>query len=304
MRVAVMGQAAFGEAVLQRLQEDGVPIAGVSAPEPQDDRVDPLWRAGEAAGVPVVATTSLQTSEGLSRWRELGADLCIMAFVTDFLPDEAFAIPTQGTIQYHPSLLPFHRGLSSMNWPIINGETETGLTVFWPDNGLDTGPILSQKRCKIGSDDTVASLYFQRLFPMGVDALSEAVSLVAAGNAPATPQDHAVATFEPPCRHQHAQIRWHEPAHSVYARIRGCNPQPGAWTPYGEETLRVFDCHLTGEQTPGMPGRVLEVDDQGFTVRLNGGVLRVTRVQPGGSKKVPASEWAQQVGLQPGFRFR
>lgn len=304
MRVAVMGQAPFGEAVLERLQEDGVTVAGVSAPEPGEGRPDPLWAAGQAAGLPLVATADLQTPEGLARWREMDAGLCVMAFVTDFLPDEAFATPTYGTIQYHPSLLPFHRGISSMNWPIINGETETGLTVFWPDSGIDTGPILSQKRCEIGPDDTVGSLYFERLFPMGIDALAEAVGMVADGSAPATPQDHAVATYEPPCRDEHARVRWHEPAQSVYARIRGCNPQPGAWTAYGEERLQLFDCQLTGEQLPGMPGRVLSVDGQSFAVRLNGGVLRVDRVRAAGGKKMPAGQWAAQVGLQEGFRFR
>lgn len=304
MRVAVMGQAAFGEAVLNRLQEDGVTVAGVSAPEPGDGRADPLWAAGEAAGFPLVATANLGTSEGLARWRDMGADLCVMAFVTDFLPDEAFAIPSRGTIQYHPSLLPYHRGISAMNWSIINGETETGLTVFWPDDGIDTGPVLSQKRCDIRPDDTVGSLYFERLFPMGVDALAEAVAMVANGDAPAVPQDHAVATYEPPCREEHARIRWHEPADSVSARIRGCNPQPGAWTPYGEDRLGIFDCRLTGEQRPGMPGRVLSIDDEGFAVRLNGDVLRVDRVRPAGGKKMPAGEWAAQVGLREGFRFR
>lgn len=306
MRVAVMGQAAFGEAVLKRLQEDGVAVAGVSAPKPDPDggRVDALWAAGEAAGLALVETASLKTAEGLANWRDLRPDLCVMAFVTDFLPDEAFTTPTRGTIQYHPSLLPLHRGISSMNWPIINGETRTGLTIFWPDEGIDTGPVLAQQECEIGPDDTVGSLYFQRLFPMGVDAISEAVTTVAAGGAPAVEQDHALATYEPPCKDEHAKIRWHEPARSVYDRIRGCNPQPGAWTPYDEDRLRIFDCHLTGEQRPGMPGRVLAVDEEGFDVRLNGGVLRVTRVQPAGSKKTPAGEWAAQAGLEEGFRFR
>lgn len=304
MRVSVMGQAAFGAAVVERLQSDGVTVAGVSAPAPEGERVDKLWAAGQDTGLPLVATAELKSSDGLARWRELGADLCLMAFVTDFLPDEAFAVPARGTIQYHPSLLPYHRGISAMNWPIINGERETGLTVFWPDQGIDTGPVLLQKRCDIGPDDTVGSLYFERLFPMGVDAMAEAVALVAAGNAPAAEQDHALATYEPPCRDQHGEIRWYEPADRVYARIRGCNPQPGAWTLYEDEKLRVFDCHLTGDRLPGMPGRVVAVDEQGFAVRLNGDVLRVTRVQPAGSKKLPAGEWAASAGLREGFRFR
>lgn len=305
MRVSIIGQAAFGEAVLQRLQADGVEISGVSAPAPAEGaRPDVLWAAAEAAGVRPIATATLKEPGELDAWRRVAGDLCVMAFVTDILPDELFSIPANGTIQYHPSLLPLHRGSSAMNWAIINGDAETGLTIFWPDKGIDTGPILLQKTVSIEPEDTVGSLYFNRLFPMGVDAMAEAVQLVAKGEAPRIDQDHALATYEPPCGNEHAQIRWYEPAARIHGLIRGCNPQPGAWTMFEGATLRIFDCRLTGEQERGMPGRVLRVDGEGFDVRLNGGVLRVMRVQPEGAKKVPAGEWAAQVGLKAGFRFR
>ncbi|RNL86574.1 methionyl-tRNA formyltransferase [Halostreptopolyspora alba] len=305
MRVAIIGQAEFGEAVLRRLLDDGVTVAGVAAPEPTGNgRRDPLWSASEANDIPRVSTTALKEPNGLVKWKELEADFCLMAFVTEFLPDEVFTLPKYGTAQYHPSLLPSYRGKSAINWAIINGEKETGLSVFWPDEGIDTGPILLQKRCEIGPDDTVGSLYFDRLFPMGVDAMSEAVSLVAAGEAPRVEQDHAAATFEPGCRDQHAEIHWHRPARVVYDLIRGCDPRPGAWTLFNEERLRFFDCRLTGERRPGMPGQVLDIDDEGFSIRLNGGVLRVGRVRHTGRSKVPAGEWASHVGLTTGFRFR
>jgi methionyl-tRNA formyltransferase len=305
MRVSVMGQAAFGEAVLKRLLEDGIDIAGVSAPPPGDaPRPDPLWAAAEAAGLPLVGTSSLREEEGRAQWRGLEADLCVMAFVTDILPVELFALPRLGTIQYHPSLLPAHRGASAINWAIINGDTETGLTIFWPDEGVDTGPILLQKRVPIGPDDTVGSLYFNQLFPLGVDAISESVALVAKGDPPRIEQDHAQSTYEPPCRDKHGAIRWYEPADRVYARIRGCNPQPGAWTTCNGEKLRIFDCTLLPELEPGLPGAVLRSSDKGLDVRLNGGVLRVTRVQPDGVKKMPAAEWAAGAGVGEGFRFR
>lgn len=305
MRVSIMGQAAFGEAVLKRLRDDGVDVAGVSAPAPPEGgRPDALWAAAEAAGLPLVAAASLKDRQGLERWSTLEADLCVMAFVTDIIPDEVLNIPRLGTIQYHPSLLPLHRGSSAINWAVINGDVETGLSIFWPDNGIDTGPVLLQKRCPIGPNDTVASLYFDRLFPMGIDALSEAVALVTAGNAPRIEQDHAQSTYEPPCSERHAEIHWHEPAERISALVRGCNPQPGAWAMFAGEKLRVYDSTLTGGHEPEMPGRVLCIDEQGFEVRLNGGVLRVTRVQPDGQKKLGAGDWAQSAGLKPGFRFR
>jgi len=305
MRVALIGQAAFGEAALRRLQADGVEIAGVSAPAPRDPaRPDALWNAAEVAGVPRLGTASLKSPDGLEKWAELAGDLCVMAFVTEILPDAVFGLPRHGTVQYHPSLLPLHRGSSAINWAIINGDAETGLTMFWPDKGIDTGPFLLQKRCLIGPDDTVGSLYFDKLFAMGIDAVAESVALVGAGSAPRDAQDHAFATYEPPCGEPHGEIRWHEPAPQIYARIRGCNPQPGAWTTFGDRKLRLFDSRLTGENAAGMPGRVLAVAGDGFTVRLNGGVLRVLRVQPEGGKKTGAGEWAAAAGLKEGFRFR
>ena len=303
MRVSVMGQAAFGEAVLERLLEDGVEVVGVSAPAPAGDRKDPLWAAAEAAGLPTVETAALKAAEGQAAWRALAAELCVMAFVTDIIPNDVLAMPPKGTIQYHPSILPLHRGSSAMNWPIINGETETGLSIFWPDQGIDTGPILLQKHTDIGPDETMGNLYFNKLFAMGVDAMSESVALVAAGKAPRIDQDHSLSTYEPPCGEGHARIRWYKPANVLYNLIRGCNPAPGAVATFGDLEFKIFDCRLTGNQEPGMPGRVLRVDDEGFDVRLNGGVLRVLRVQPKGGKKVGAGDWAKEAGLEAGSRL-
>jgi methionyl-tRNA formyltransferase len=305
MRVSIIGQAAFGEAVFKRLRDDGVDICAVSAPEPAGDaRPDALWAAAVEAGLQPIPTKSLKTEEGMAQWNEVGAELAVMAFVTEILPNDIFGIPAKGTIQYHPSLLPLHRGSAAINWAIIFGREETGLTIFWPDEGIDTGPILLQKQVKLRADDTVGSVYFNSLFAMGVDAMSEAVAMVGNGTAPRIEQDHTLATYEPPCRDEHAQIRWHEPADRLYALIRGCNPQPGAWTMYEGTQLRIFDCSLTGQEEAGMPGRVLRIDESGFDVRLNGGVLRISRVQPQGEKKLPAGEWAANAGLKPGFRFR
>lgn len=307
VRVSIIGQAAFGEAVLTRLREDGVDIAGVSAAAPKDGgKPDPLWAKGVEMGLPTVDTKALKEPAGQAVWHGLGADLCVMAFVTDILPDIVFDDAKMGTIQYHPSLLPLHRGSSAIAWAIINGRTETGVTIFWPDKGIDTGPILLQERCPVNPEDTVTSLYFQKLFPMGVEALSKAVRMVADGTAPSVEQDHALATYEPPLRDEHCAIAWHLPAETLDRLIRGANPAPGAWTTYEGKKLRIFDISWASDGLkPGMPGRVLEVGDAGILVRLNGGrVLRIGRVQYEGGKKEPAIEWAKSVGLEPGYRFR
>src|SRR4029450_3712073 len=118
---------------------------------------------------------------------------------TLFVPEEFLNIPTHGSIQYHPSLLPAYRGASAINWPIILGEKETGLSIFWPDNGLDTGDVLLQKKTPIGPKDTLGTVYFDRLFPMGVDAMLESVHLVNAAT-PAPPDRSAGPPLQPRAR--------------------------------------------------------------------------------------------------------
>jgi methionyl-tRNA formyltransferase len=304
MRIVVIGQAAFGEAVFKALVDSGEEVSGVCAPAtPEGARPDPLRASAEAAGLPVLATRQLREPAVFEQYAALRPDLVVMAFVTDILRDNVLALPTQGAIQYHPSLLPLHRGSSAINWPIIFGETKTGLTIFWPDKGIDTGPILLQREVDILPDDTLGSLYFERLFPMGVDAMIEAVRLVREGRAERQPQQHALSTYEPPCSEEHAQIPWHWPAQQVYNLIRGCNPQPGAWTRFKGEKLRIFDCTLSAEQADGMPGALLAIGDEGVDVRLNGGVLRVARAQAERGKKVAAAEWAAAAGVREGDRL-
>jgi methionyl-tRNA formyltransferase len=304
MRIVVIGQAAFGEAVFKALRERGEEVVGVCAPAtPEGGRADPLRAAAEAEGLPVLPTRRLRRDEAVvQRYLDLKPDLNVMAFVTDIIPERVLFAPPHQTIQYHPSLLPRHRGASAINWAIIQGETRTGLTIFWPDEGIDTGPILLQREVEIGPDDTVGSLYFNHLFPMGVDAMVESVQLVREGRAPRIEQDHSLATYEPICRDEHARITWSADAQQVYNQIRGTNPQPGAIMQFHGEQVRIFDV----ERRPsmgGMPGDVLAVEPAGITVALSEGALLVKRVQPAGSGKIAAASFAAERGIVPGTRF-
>ena len=174
MRIVVHGQQAFGKAVLEALLKRGENVVAVYvAPEKPGAKADPLKEAALAAKLPVYQPDSYKKPEVWEEFRALKPDLQVMAFVTLFVPEEFLNIPTHGSIQYHPSLLPAYRGASAINWPIIKGETETGLSIFWPDNGLDTGAVLLQKKTPIGPTDTLGTVYFDRLFPMGVDAMLE-----------------------------------------------------------------------------------------------------------------------------------
>ena len=228
MRIIVNGQQAFGSAVLEALLEKGEDVVGVyTAPDKEGRKPDPLGELAQSSGLSVFQPPSFKNSEVVEQVKSLKPDLGVMAFVTLFVPEDVLTIPTHGTIQYHPSLLPHHRGPSAINWAIIKGRKRTGLSIFWPDNGLDTGPILLQKEVEITDDDTLGSVYFDKLFQLGVDALIEGVDLVRDGKAAKVVQDETQATYESWCNREAAEIDWSKPIGDVYNLIRGCNPAAG-----------------------------------------------------------------------------
>src|ERR1700730_16801941 len=210
MRIAIIGQRDFGKAVLDAFLDRGDAVAGVfCAPEKPGATADPLRLAAEERRIPVYQFGSLKAEEARQALRALDPDLGVMAYVLQFVPQDFATIPRHGMIQYHPSLLPRYRGPSSINWPIIRGDTRTGLTIFRPTDGLDEGPIILQKDTPIGPDDTLGTVYFDRLFPMGVQALLEAADLSVSGRAQSVAQDESAASYEGWCRAAEARVNWH-----------------------------------------------------------------------------------------------
>jgi len=305
MRIVVHGQQAFGKAVLEALLKRGDDVVAVYvAPEKPGQKADPLKEAALTARLPVYQPASYRKPEVWEEFRALEPDLQVMAFVTLFVPEEFLNIPTMGSIQYHPSLLPKFRGPSAINWPIIQGETETGLSIFWPDNGLDTGAVLLQKKTPISADDTLGSVYFDRLFPSGVDAMIESIDLVKAGKAPRIKQNEDEATYEGRCTAANARIDWGKTWRQIHNLIRGCNPAPGAWTARDGKTLQVFDAKPLPARDPqgiaGKMGEVVAVDPDGFTVVCADGRIRVLRVKSGDGGKVAAGDYATSTDLAVG----
>ena len=302
MRIVVHGQQAFGKAVLEGLLERGENVVGVfCAPDKEGRPEDPLKTLALEKGLPLHQPASWKTEEAAELMQSFDADVCIMAYVTLFVPQNVLDVPRLGTFQYHPSLLPLHRGPSSINWPIIMGETKTGLTIFWPDEGLDEGPVLLQKEIEIGPDDTLGSLYFNHLFPMGVAAMLESLDLVRDGKAPRVDQDHSKATYESWCRKADAEIDWAKPVDEVYNLIRGTNPQPGAWTTLNGQEVKIFDSAKIA--VSGGPGEVVAVSDEGVAVAAADGGILVKKVRPAGAGKITASEFAAAAGVAVGSRF-
>jgi methionyl-tRNA formyltransferase len=304
MRILLIGQAAFAAKVLESLMERNENIIGVYAPPDRPGgRTDPLKDAAVSKGIDVFQPSTYKDDQVFDQYKELKPDLTVMAFVTDIIPARFFEVPTHGTINYHPSILPRHRGASAINWAVIMGDTRTGLSIFWPDGGIDTGLILLQKEIEIGPNDTTGALYFNHLFPMGVDAILESIDLVKAGNAPKIPQDEAGATYEPPCDDRVAGINWETPAGELYNLVRGCDPQPGAFALLNGEKVRFYGAQLIEESTDKAPGTILAVDDQGIHVAVSGATLVAGKVRPAKGKKVAAAQFATEQGLKAGDMF-
>ncbi|MBI4194261.1 MAG: methionyl-tRNA formyltransferase [Betaproteobacteria bacterium] len=308
MKIAIVGQQDFGKGVLEAFLARGDEVAGVfCAPEKPGAKADPLRALAEEKKLKVFQFQSLRSAEALEALRGLEADIVIMAYVLQFAPREFVNIPRHGTIQYHPSLLPKHRGPSSINWPMIQGATRTGLTIFRPTDGLDEGPVILQKECDIGPDETLGDVYFNKLFPAGIKAILEAADQVVAGKHTETVQDESRATYEGWCRAAEAKIDWAKPVDHIYNLIRACNPAPGAWTTLNGKKVQIFDArkHVFRRfsDVVGKMGEMSDLTEASFKITAQGGRIEVLRARGEDGKKVSGAEFAGANGLSNGIVF-
>jgi methionyl-tRNA formyltransferase len=260
--------------------------------------------AAEASGLVLFRPDRMKDPEVREAYLKLNPELVVLAFVTDILPEDLLDIPSIGTICYHPSLLPKHRGASGINWAIIQGDTRTGLTILWVDKGIDTGPILLQKVIDITPEDTTGSLYFNSLFPLGIEAIVEAIDLIKSGKAPKISQDDSLATYEPPCDDMVAAVDWSKPASDVYNLVRGCDPQPGAYLMFKGDKIRLYKARLLASKQDQTPGQILDINEGEIIVALNGGALGIGKVKDAAGAKIDANEFAAKVDLKSGMIFR
>jgi methionyl-tRNA formyltransferase len=294
MRIAYFGQAPFGRDVLVRLLEAGHEVVGVYAP-PAGARPDPLAEEAEKRGLRLLRPKTLRRQgaaipERVAEHRALGAELNVLAFVTIILPPEIVDAPRAGSLCFHPSLLPKYRGGNALAWQILLGETESGVSVFRPDAGVDTGPLVVQKGgVAIEPHDTAASLYFEKLYALGVEAMVEAVELVASGRARYEPQDESRASFQGLVTDEVARLDWSRSAVELDRWIRGCDPNPGAHARLRGEVVRLFGARLASREESGAaPGTVLDVAKDALRIAARGGVLEVAKLRVGSGPKVAA----------------
>ncbi len=285
--IGIIGQSAFGEKVVTEITKlNNCKIVGIFTPHNNNN--DPLYEYAIKNNLNILRFERLRSKSAIEEFKKLDVDVLVMAYVTDIVPMEIINNPKKGTIQYHPSLLPNHRGPSSINWAVINGDNKTGISIFWPDDGLDTGPILMQKEVEISPNDTTGSLYFNKLFPLGVDAMIDSLKLVLDNNAPKIKQDEKKATYESWCSKK--EINWDKDPDVIYNLIRGCDPQPGAWTKIDSRTVFLYDCKLVDNFVTDEKEKLV-INDKKVSVGLGKKKLIIGRIKEQGGKKVDAYEW-------------
>jgi len=305
-RIALFGQAAFAKDVLVRLREAGHEIVGVYAP-PTSGKPEPLVDEAEKRGLRTFRYKTFRRQghaipERLAEYRTLGAELNVLPYTTAILPPEIVDAPPLGSLCFHPSLLPLFRGGAAIPWQIILGATETGVTVFVPDAGVDTGPIVVQKGgVAIADTDNAASLYFDKLYPLGVDAVLEAVDAVDRGTARPRAQDESCASFQGLVTDEVARVDWDRSAAELDRLVRGCDPSPGAWAERaGGERVRLYDARLAPGEASAAPGTVVGLDGGRLAIAARGGRVTVGKLRVGDGAKVAASD----AGLEAGERLR
>lgn len=302
LKIAIFGQAPFGRDVTLRLAEAGHEVVGVHVPPDGGGRADPLAEAAGEQGWPLFRykgyrRKGVAIAERVEEYLALGADLNVLPFTTVILPPEIVDAPRHRSVCFHPSLLPAYRGGAALSWQIIDGATESGISVFQPDEGVDTGPLYLQRGgVPIEPTDTMASLYFDKLYPMGVEAMVETVAAIDAGAATLTPQKEEGASFQGLVDDAVARIDLGASVEVVDRLVRGCDPSPGAWVEHAGAPLRLYGARIDWRDAPdAAPGTVLAVDADGLVLALRDGCLRVAKLR-GAAGKVPAAEAGLAVG--------
>jgi methionyl-tRNA formyltransferase len=302
MRIAMFGQAAFGKDVMVRLVESGHQAVGVYAP-PEGRRPDPMAAEAEERGLPLFRHKHFRRKgqaipERVKEYAELDVELNVMAYVTVFLPPEITDSPVHRSICFHPSVLPAYRGGAAIPWQIILGAEEAGVSVFQPDEGVDTGPIVVQKAgIPISPKDNAASLYFDKLYPLGVAAMVEAVEAIAAGDAQYHVQNEQGASHQGLIGDEESRIDWSCPAAELDRLVRGCDPQPGAWADWDGLAVRCFGGSLEpAAARDARAGEVLALDDSGLLVAASGGALRLAKLRVAEGPKQAGQEADIPVG--------
>lgn len=304
MRVLFMGTPEFAVASLRRLAEDGHEICGVvTQPDKPKNRgmkliPTPVKEYAMTLGLDVFQPQKARDGEAMDLVRRLAPELIVAAAYGKILPEELLNYPKYGSINVHSSLLPKYRGAAPINWAILNGDEETGVSIMYMVDKLDAGDVISKVKTPIGPDEDAQSLT-ARLAELGAEALSGAIAAIESGTVVRTAQNEDAATYAPMLSRDLSSIDWTKSAHAINCQIRGLIPWPAASAVVDGRAMKVFKSQETGEETSAEPGTVLSADKRGIAVACGDGkVLCLTEIQADGGKRMPVADYLRGHPIQ------
>ena len=308
MRIAFFGTPDFAVPSLRALVGEGFDVvAVVTQPDAPQGRSrshlvpPPVKLAAQAEDLTVFQPERLRDTAFLAQLRDARPDIGVVVAYGHILKPELLALPPRGMVNVHPSLLPELRGAAPVEWAIINGLEQTGVTIMQLDAGMDSGPILHQIPHAIDPDVTGGELS-EHLAEIGTLALVEALALLEQGALTPVPQDHSRATYAPKFTREVARIDWTKDAATIARLIRGLDPRPGAWTELDGTEVKLFGARVADGRVGDPAGEVLTTDGR-LLIAAGGGAVDVEEVQPAGKARMPAGDWLRGAKLPPGRRF-
>ena len=293
-----MGTPEFAVASLRRIVADGHEVCGVfTQPDKPKNRghklmFSPVKEYALTENIPVYQPLKARDGEAMALVESLAPELIVVAAYGKILPEELLDYPKYGSINVHSSLLPKYRGAAPINWAILNGETETGVSIMYMAKDLDAGDVIRQAVTPIGENEDAQALT-ARLADLGAETLSQVIRDMEAGKVSRTPQDHSAQTYAPMLSKELSAVDWSRSAHAIHCQIRGLIPWPCASTDViSGEPMKLFAAKETGEETSAAPGRVIRADKRGICVACGDGkVLCLTELQAAGGKRMNAASY-------------
>jgi len=305
MRIIFMGTPDFAVSSLKALLAAGHRIAAVvtqpDKPKGRGKQVQPppVKVLAQEHHLPVLQPASIKTGDFLQTLQELNPDCIVVVAYGKILPPEILYLPPKGCINVHASILPRYRGSAPIHWSVINGETETGVTTMYMNEGMDTGDMILKKHLPIGPEDNVGIVH-DRLAVLGAELLVETIELLEQNQAPRVPQDHREATYAPMLRKEHELLHWDRTAREIHNHVRGMDPWPGAFTTWGNQVLKIWRTVPLPADTKAQPGTVLEASSAGLLVQTGQGQVLITELQLQGSRRMGAGQFLRGKPVKPG----
>lgn len=304
-----MGNDSFAIPSLRALLDNNIDVRAVvtSPDKPQGRGLKlspmPVKSFAQERNLPIFSPADLKASEFLKQLQQLKPDV-IVVVAFSILPEEIFSLPPLGTLNLHPSLLPQYRGAAPMQWALINGDEEIGVTTFLIEKKLDAGKIILQKKVRISPDETYGELS-ERLSKIGADAVVESLNLIQHPDFKPLPQDHSKSSKAPKIKKEDCKIDWSQPALKIKNLVRGLSPEPGAWTTYQNKIVKIFKTEILDEKShaDGFGEIILASDKNGLAVKTGLGSLKLASLQLEGKKIISGEEFVRGYKIKTGERF-